>query len=103
GRSVCVECDLGAPPTPLGFHCKPPEPDSPYRDIFFYAQGENAKETDEPLGAIMVQSGVLQERDIERRLAIQTAARRAIDKRLGEILVDMGLIPERELSSALAA
>jgi type II secretory ATPase GspE/PulE/Tfp pilus assembly ATPase PilB-like protein len=127
GKKFLVEVDLAAASNPLGFYCKPAEPDSPYRDIFFYAHGVNAKETDEPLGAMLVQSGVIQERDIQRGLANQKAARPTIGQilveqkqvdseaieeaavlqqrkklRLGEILVQAGLVTQEVLERALA-
>jgi len=127
GKKFVVEVDPAAASNPLGFYCKPADPDSPYRDIFFYAHGVNLKETDEPLGAMLVQAGVLRPPDVERGLANQKAARPTIGQilveqkhldaeaveqaaalqqrkrlRLGEILVQAGLVTPDVIDKALA-
>jgi type II secretory ATPase GspE/PulE/Tfp pilus assembly ATPase PilB-like protein len=126
GKTFVVEVDLAAASNPLGFYSTPVERDT-FRDIFFYAHGVNAKETDEPLGKMLVQAGVAQPPDIERGLAMQRAARPTIGQilveqkqvdaasveqaaalqqrkrlRIGEVLVQAGLITPEILEKALA-
>ncbi len=57
------------------------------------------RNTQKNLGEILVESGLIDERDLARALARQSRAR---EKKLGQVLIDMGAITELELASALA-
>jgi type II secretory ATPase GspE/PulE/Tfp pilus assembly ATPase PilB-like protein len=126
GKVFVVEADLASASSPLGFYATPVQEGSPYREIFFYAHGVNAKETDEPLGAMLVEGGLVKSGDVARGLAAQKTSRptigqilldqKAVDAesleqaatlqqrkrlRLGELLVQAGLITTEVLEKAL--
>ncbi len=126
GRSFVVEVDLASASNPLGFYSTPSEQGSPYREIFFYAHGVNAKETDEQFGAMLIQGGLVKSSDIARGLEAQKTGRPTLGQilveqkevdaeaveqaaalqqrkrlRLGELLVQAGLITSDVLEKAL--
>ncbi len=126
GESFVADVDPAAAFNPLGFYASLPDPHR-FREIFFYTHGVNAKETDEPLGEMLVQAGVARAPDIARGLATQRAARPTIGEilveqkqvdpaaleqaaalqqrkrlRIGEVLVQAGLISAETLEKALA-
>ena len=84
GKVFVVEADLASASSPLGFYSTPAQESSPYREIYFYAHGINAKETDEPLGSLLVEGGLANSGDIARGLAAQKVARPTV----GQILVE---------------
>ncbi len=98
GKSFVVEVDLASASNPLGFYSTPVEEGSPFREIFFYAHGVNAKETDEQFGAMLVQGGLANSGDIARGLAAQKTAR----PMLGQILVEQKEIDAESLEQAAA-
>jgi type II secretory ATPase GspE/PulE/Tfp pilus assembly ATPase PilB-like protein len=98
GKTFVVEVDLASASNPLGFYSTPAEEKSPFREIFFYAHGVNAKETDEQLGAMLVQGGVVNSGDIARGLAAQKTGR----PMLGQILVEQKVIDAEALEQAAA-
>ena len=98
GKSFVVEADLASASNPLGFYSTPSEEGSPYREIFFYAHGVNAKETDEQFGAMLVQGGLAKSSDIARGLEAQKTARPT----LGQILVEQKEIDAEAVEHAAA-
>jgi type II secretory ATPase GspE/PulE/Tfp pilus assembly ATPase PilB-like protein len=98
GKSFVVEADLASASSPLGFYSTPAEEGSPYREIFFYAHGVNAKETDEQLGTLLVQGGLAKSGDIARGLAAQKSTRPT----LGQILVEQKEVDAESLEQAAA-
>jgi type II secretory ATPase GspE/PulE/Tfp pilus assembly ATPase PilB-like protein len=125
---------LAAPPSEakdgkgVGFYAYPAEPTASYDQLFFYHHGVNARERDEPIGAMLIDAGALGEKalahaivtqqqtrarpigeilveqrklstaDVERALAIQE--RRKL--RLGEVLVEAGLAKREDIEAALS-
>ena len=59
-------------------------------------------ESDERIGAILVASGLLDEQDLARGLALQAQHSDALKPALGSVLVDQGLVPAQAVNAALA-
>jgi type II secretory ATPase GspE/PulE/Tfp pilus assembly ATPase PilB-like protein len=98
GKTFVVETDLASASSPLGFYSTPAQEGSPYREIFFYAHGINAKETDEPLGSMLVEGGLAKSGDIARGLAAQKTARPTV----GQILVEQKQVDAESVEQAVA-
>jgi type II secretory ATPase GspE/PulE/Tfp pilus assembly ATPase PilB-like protein len=98
GKVFVVEADLASASSPLGFYSTPAQDTSPYREIFFYAHGVNAKETDEPLGSMLVEGGLAKSGDIARGLAAQKVARPTV----GQILVEQKHVDAESIEQAVA-
>jgi type II secretory ATPase GspE/PulE/Tfp pilus assembly ATPase PilB-like protein len=121
-----VEPRTDARPSPIGFWATPVDAAGPYDEVFFYAHGVIAKESEEPLGEMLVRDGRLSPDGLSQGLAAQRASRPplgqilvqqgAVDPasveiavqqqprrrmRLGEILVDAGLVSEEAIERAL--
>jgi type II secretory ATPase GspE/PulE/Tfp pilus assembly ATPase PilB-like protein len=127
GKTFLV--DLTAPDVPgaVGFYALPGEPQSPYREIFFYNHGVNLREINEPLGAMLVKEG-LEASALERGLAKQKTEQRtpigqilletervnasALEQaanlqrrkgtRIGEVLIEAGLAKQEDIEFALS-
>jgi hypothetical protein len=97
GKMFVAEVDGAAVNNPLGFYATPVDQRT-FREIYFYAHGVNAKETDQPLGAMLVQAGVARPPDIERGLASQRASRPTI----GQILVEQKQVDPESVEQAAA-
>jgi hypothetical protein len=54
GKTFLVDPVDPDAPGSIGFYARPAEPQSPYREIFFYNHGVNLREINEPLGALLV-------------------------------------------------
>jgi type II secretory ATPase GspE/PulE/Tfp pilus assembly ATPase PilB-like protein len=115
-------------PGEIGMYTRPAEPGSPYREIFFYNHGINAKEVNEPLGAMLVRDGMVDVGQLNQGLAQQSndgrtpigqilIARRSLDSaaleqatelqkrkgtRLGEVLIEAGLATSEDIEKALS-
>lgn len=83
----------------LGFMGFPIDASCPYRQIFFYAHGVNAKESDLPIGTMLIASGLVDEEALARGIEAQSAAHGA---RVGEILVEQGALDQPTLDAAAA-
>ncbi len=127
-RSFVVHTGPPAEPKGIGFYGYPVDAAAIYDQLFFYHHGVNARERDEPIGAMLVSSGALGQQalakavanqeqtrsrpigqilveqrklssgDVERALAIQE--RRKL--RIGEVLVEAGLAKREDVEAALA-
>lgn len=88
GASFSVETPTPNLRNPLGFTGYPTDAQSPYRQIYFYAHGVNAKEKDVPLGEMMIDAGLLGPEHL--RAGVETQQRnRSIP--IGQILVEQGV------------
>ncbi len=112
----------------LGFYALPAEPNSPFREIFFYSHGVNLVETNQPLGEMLVhagkmdngqlQKGLDEQRQVPRipigQILIQnrtlsqaqleeaTSLQKRKGTRLGEVLIEAGLATAEDIDHALA-
>ena len=115
------------PPGTLGFYAKPAEPNSPFREIFFYNHGVRLREINEPLGSMLVKEGRVGQTEMEQGLKAQKdqprtpigqilvehkrVAQSAVDQaavlqkrkgtRLGEVLIEAGLASAADIEFAL--
>jgi type II secretory ATPase GspE/PulE/Tfp pilus assembly ATPase PilB-like protein len=111
----------------VGFYARARDPNTPFGEIFFYNHGINAKEMNQPFGAMLVRDGRLNEHDVRRGLAAQHDSRVPIGQilvehkkvnaaaieeaaalqtrkrlRIGEILIEAGLAQTEDIEFALA-
>lgn len=112
----------------LGFYARPLESGSHYQEMYFYAAAVSAKESTEPLGAMLVANGALGTADLDAGLAnldnqrkvpigqilveYRKVSREDVEEahqlqertrqRLGEVLVEQGLAKEEDIEKALA-
>jgi type II secretory ATPase GspE/PulE/Tfp pilus assembly ATPase PilB-like protein len=91
-----VELRTDARPSPIGFWATPVDASTPYDEVFFYAHGVIAKESEVPLGELLVQEGRLSESQLSQGLAVQRASRPP----LGTILVQQGAVDAAALEAA---
>jgi type II secretory ATPase GspE/PulE/Tfp pilus assembly ATPase PilB-like protein len=127
-RAISVEVeerDLGSR---LGFYARPVEVGGPFAEIFFYAGGVNAIESDDQLSTLLVEEGGVPEAElnrgieehasrqsttlgqilIEQKVIAAEVIERAIARqpnrklRLGEVLIEQGLATREDISLALA-
>jgi type II secretory ATPase GspE/PulE/Tfp pilus assembly ATPase PilB-like protein len=127
GKTFLVDPAEGETPGSVGFYARPAEPQSPYREIFFYNHGVNLREINEPLGALLVQGG-LESSALEKGLAKQKTEQRtpigqilletervnasALEQaanlqrrkgtRIGEVLIEAGLAKAEDIEFALS-
>ena len=127
GQVFEVALAQGDVDAPLGFRGVPLDPTSPFLELYFYRGGVQSRESPEPLGQLLIQSGLLSPQDVaggltrqdaERRLnigtilvqqnrvsseqvdaAAQLQERRSL--RIGEVLVELGLATAAEIQGAL--
>ena len=88
GGSFTVETPTPNLKNPLGFTAYPTDADSPFKHIYFYAHGINAKEKDVPLGEMMIDAGMLEPDTLLAGIETQTANR---SLPIGQILVEQGV------------
>lgn len=114
---------------PIGFYGECHDATSPFEKIFFYHHAIKMREKAQPLGEVLIQQGLVEERDIRRGVELQAEERslplgrilveqnqvdqasvdRAVDLqerrklRLGEVLLGEGLITQIQLNEALEA
>lgn len=98
GKSFEVDVSSAAINSNLGFRGFPPAGVSPYKSIFFYAHGVNAREKDAPLGEMLVESGVLGSQLLRRGVDLQ-AANRTVS--LGQLLVESGDVDGHIVAEAM--
>ena len=127
-KTFQVVARIDAEPASLGFTATTADPSSPFGDLFFYHHGVLAKEKDEPLGTLLLQSGALGAEGLARGLAAQDEQRtvpighilvehrkiapddatKAAEEqkrrkmRIGEVLVEAGLVSAADIDAALA-
>jgi len=112
----------------IGFYARPAEPNCPFREIFFYNHGINLREVNEPLGAMLVREGVVNDGQLRRGLDEQksevrtpigqilvqhrkldqaqleqaTALQKRKGTRIGEVLIEAGLATAEDIEKALS-
>lgn len=112
----------------VGFYAIPAEPNTPFREIFFFNRGVNQVENATPLGELLVQDGKLDDQQLRKGLAVQqqdprmplgqilvrnqavnesaiehaTALQKRKGTRLGEVLIEAGLATAQDIERALA-
>ncbi len=128
GKTFLVDPVEPTVPGSVGFYARPAEPQSAYREIFFYNHGVNLREINEPLGALLVRDGHLGAAALETGLHAQKSEHRtpigqilletsrinasALDQaaslqrrkgtRIGEVLIEAGLAKPEDIDFALA-
>src|SRR5205823_12791493 len=83
-KTFLVDADA-TPPGAIGFYASPSEPESPFREIFFYSHGVALREINEPLGEMLVKTGKVGSKSLEKGLAAQREQQRTP---IGQILVE---------------
>ncbi len=99
GKTFEVDVAAAALNSNLGFRGYPPSGSDPYRAIFFYAHGVNAREKAAPLGEMLVESGVVGPQSLRRGVDAQ-AANRTVP--LGQVLVEQGEVAGSSVDTAVA-
>ncbi len=115
-------------PGAIGSYVRPADPDSPYREMFFYGHGISLREVNEPLGEMLVKDGRVEPAELEAGLSVQKQESRtpigqilletrrinraALDQatilqqrrgtRIGEILIEAGLASANDIEFALS-
>lgn len=97
GSSFLVGRNASTATSAIGFYGVPLETQSTFNRLFFFAHGIEAKEKQEPIGAMLLKKGVVSESVLEEGLAIQEAER---TQRLGQILVEQEKIAPEGIDSA---
>jgi len=98
GKTFEVEVSPSALNSNLGFHGYPGA-GSPFRAIFFYVHGVNAREKDAPLGEMLVESGMVGPQSLRRGVDAQVANRTVP---IGQLLVERGEIESSSVDTAMA-
>jgi type II secretory ATPase GspE/PulE/Tfp pilus assembly ATPase PilB-like protein len=83
----------------IGFYARPAEPQCPFREIFFYNHGINLKEVNEPLGAMLVRDGIVNDGQLRKGLDEQ---RTEVRTPIGQILVQHRKLDQAQLEQATA-
>lgn len=96
-KTFLVEQAEDETPGEIGFYARPVEPTSPFRELFFYNHGVNAKELDTPLGDLLVQSGKVAPQELELGLETQKTQTRVP---IGQILLDAKKLDPKTLEHA---
>jgi type II secretory ATPase GspE/PulE/Tfp pilus assembly ATPase PilB-like protein len=99
GKTFEVDVSPAAVNSNLGFRAFPPGGTGPYSSIFFYAHGVNAREKDEPLGGMLVDSGLLGPQSLRRGVDTQSANRNVP---LGQLLIESGETDAASVAAAMA-
>jgi type II secretory ATPase GspE/PulE/Tfp pilus assembly ATPase PilB-like protein len=98
GKTFEVDVSPSAISSNLGFRGRPPS-ESPFKSIFFYAHGVNARERDAPLGEMLLESGVLGSQSLRRGVDAQTANRNVP---IGQLLIESGEVNGDGVAAAMA-
>ncbi len=111
-----------------GFYAWPAEPNSPFRELFFYSHGVNLLEVNQPLGEMLIHAGKMDDGQLQQGLTEQrqsnrvpigqlllqnrtlnqaqleqaTALQKRKGTRLGEVLIEAGLATAQDIEKALA-
>jgi type II secretory ATPase GspE/PulE/Tfp pilus assembly ATPase PilB-like protein len=96
GKSFLVEPPIRGGSDAVGFYARPWDPADEHSEFFFYTHGVNAKEINQPLGAMLIAEGAVDAQAIERAMAAQAQSR----TRLGDILVETRKIDPTALEEA---
>jgi type II secretory ATPase GspE/PulE/Tfp pilus assembly ATPase PilB-like protein len=99
GKTFIVELVQSGTPEAIGFYARPSEPQSPFRELFFYAHGVNLREINEPIGEMLVKDGRLPASALQQGLEAQRGQPRTP---IGEILVEQKKIDQVALDHAAA-
>ena len=99
GKKFEVDVSAAAVNSNLGFRGFPPASSSPFSSIFFYSHGVNAREKDEPLGEMLVVSGLLGPQTLRRGVDTQSANRNVP---LGQLLIENGEVDGAGVAAAMA-
>lgn len=83
----------------LGFRGFPPAGTTPFKSIFFYAHGVNAREKDATIGEMLIASGVVESESLLRGVEAQTV-HRSIP--IGQLLVESGELDGAGVATAMA-
>jgi type II secretory ATPase GspE/PulE/Tfp pilus assembly ATPase PilB-like protein len=128
GKTFLVDLVESGTPEVIGFYARPSDPQSPFREVFFYAHGVNMRELNQPLGEMLVKEGRVPAVALQQGLEAQRAEPRtpigeilvehkkidqdALDQaallqkrkgtRIGEVLIDEGLVTAEDVELALA-
>jgi type II secretory ATPase GspE/PulE/Tfp pilus assembly ATPase PilB-like protein len=97
GKTFLVDLIEPEVPGSVGFYARPAEPQSPFREIFFYGHGVNLRELNEPLGTLLVQEGRVGAAALETGLVQQQKQARTP---IGQILVENARIDASALDHA---
>jgi type II secretory ATPase GspE/PulE/Tfp pilus assembly ATPase PilB-like protein len=127
GLVIAVSTDPAKIDNILGFYARPLDSTGPFQEMYFYAAAVNAKESTEPLGAMLLANGTLAANELDAGLAnldnqrkvpigqilveYRKVSRKDIEEacqlqertrlRLGEILVEQGLATDDDIQKAL--
>jgi type II secretory ATPase GspE/PulE/Tfp pilus assembly ATPase PilB-like protein len=82
---------------PLGFYACPPSETSLFSEIFFFSESILTRIDKRPLGELLVESGVLQPRDVSRALEQQADEQSVL---LGQVLVEKKLVEPADIEEA---
>ena len=99
GKTFEVDVSSSALNSNLGFRGYPPGASGPYRAIFFYAHGVNAREAAAPIGEMLVESGMVGPQSLRRGVDAQAANRNVP---LGQVLVEQGEVESSSVDTAMA-
>jgi type II secretory ATPase GspE/PulE/Tfp pilus assembly ATPase PilB-like protein len=128
GKTFVVDLVESGTPEVLGFYARPSDPQSRFKEMFFYAHGVTLREMNEPLGEMLVRDGRLAASDLQQGLEVQRSEprtpigeilleqqkveRAALDQaaalqkrkgtRLGEVLIEAGLVTAEDVELALS-
>jgi type II secretory ATPase GspE/PulE/Tfp pilus assembly ATPase PilB-like protein len=128
GKTFIVDLVESGTPEVLGFYARPSDPQSRFKEIFFYAHGIILREINEPIGEMLVKDGrlaasalqqgleaqrneprtpigeiLLEQQKVERAALDQAAAlQKRKGTRLGEVLIEAGLVTAEDVELALA-
>jgi type II secretory ATPase GspE/PulE/Tfp pilus assembly ATPase PilB-like protein len=97
GKTFIVDLVESGTPEAIGFYARPSEPQSPFRELFFYAHGVNVREVNAPLGEMLVKDGRVPALALQQGLEAQRSQPRTP---IGEILVEQKKIDQDVLDQA---
>lgn len=126
-KTFLVEKEPEDTPGAIGFYARPAEATSPFRELFFYNHGVNAKEVNTPLGDMLVKAGKVDAQHLAQGLTAQrtdervpigqillqakkldaatlehaTELQKRKGTRLGEVLIEAGLATAQDIELAL--
>jgi type II secretory ATPase GspE/PulE/Tfp pilus assembly ATPase PilB-like protein len=99
GRSFVVDPPRKEDSDAVGFYANAWDREGPYRELFFYNHGVNAKEINQPLGSMLVEAGALGKDAVAKAVAVQGEEKRTP---LGQILVEIAGVDPRAIEAAAA-
>lgn len=99
GATFLVEPPIPAAQDTVGFYAVAWDANDTHRELFFYAHGVNAKEINQPIGAMLIEEGALDAAAIARAVQAQAAQNRTP---IGQILVENKTIDADDLERAMS-